>query len=168
MKPSSRDTLWRAAVQRHHLDLRPLNSMSHDIELYGHMHQPRVCAAAAALRLPDTGVRRKRAEATGAGACACKFVPVCWARPCFGDWLLCAASSAACEQGRPTFSVKYCLPVNLYSNTLFVDFSFIGFMLIPRSSSVKHGLRVLGSAPHYQPSVTYPESRLMCQACSCA
>ena len=86
----------------------------------------------------------------------------------FGDCLLCAASSAACEQGRPTFSVKYCLPVNLYSNKLFVNFSFIGFMLIPRSSSVKHGLRVLGSAPHYQPSVTYRESRLMCQACSCA
>ena len=42
MKPSSRDTLWRAAVQRHRLDLRLLNSMSHDIELYGHMHNP-VC-----------------------------------------------------------------------------------------------------------------------------
>jgi len=102
------------------------------------------------------------------GACACKFVPVCWARPCFGDWLLCAASSAACKQARPAFSVKYCLPGNLYSNTLFVNFSFIGFMLIPRSSSVKHGLRLLGSAPHYQPSVTYRELRLTCEACSCA
>ena len=70
MKPFrilSRDTIWRAAVQRHRLDLRILNSMSHDVELYGHMRQPRVCAAAAAVRLADTGVRRKRDEATGAG-----------------------------------------------------------------------------------------------------
>ena len=65
MKPSSRDTLWRAAVQRHRLDLRLLNSMSHDIELYGHMHQPRVCAAAAALRLVQERARASLCQCVG-------------------------------------------------------------------------------------------------------